>query len=72
MATIQAHEGSSQPGRLSATIYGSHRLQTRTGIAWTSRVRRTFPRRRSIPIRRDVGRVPQTVSLDVVASIGKA
>jgi hypothetical protein len=53
VTTIQEHEGSSRQGRLSATIYGSHRSLTRTDIAWTSRVLRTFPRTRSIPIRND-------------------
>src|SRR5580765_1655650 len=51
--TIQEHEGSSRQGRLSATIYGSHRSLTRTDIAWTLRVLRTFPRTRSILIPND-------------------
>ena len=35
------------------TISGSQRSLIRTGIAWTSRAPPTFPRRQSIPIRRE-------------------
>jgi hypothetical protein len=46
--TSRDHEGSSHRRHSSATIYGSHRLLTRMGIAWTSRVQRTLERIRSI------------------------
>lgn len=55
---IQEHEGSSRQGRLSATIYGSHRSLTLTDIAWTSRALRKFPRTRSMPIRNEVSGTP--------------
>ena len=63
--TIQEPEGSSRQGRLSATTCGSHRSLTRMGIASTSKVLRTFPKRLFIPSRNDAQGNPCFTSLSL-------